>query len=369
MSASATDSGLSPRAWLAAALRDGVAPPCGDLHEDELLRAAGEEGVLALLEWRLREGAAWPSLTASLRESLSLGARAVAAQWLLRQRELQRLASTFRQGGFRVLLLKGSALGLWLYPLPHLRMGGDIDLLLASRAEAERAVQSLRVLDYELVFMPGLTHYEMTCRRMVDGVLRSELDLHCRLVNAPAYAELLDFDELWDAGVVLDGLEPALRGLMPQHALLHACMNRALDMQNAIPDRLKLLYDMRLFCERFDDKAWQAFVTLAESKGLRGVALRSLLDARAWLGADVPETVLSGLHAGAGTEVLDHRRLEDWRYMQVRHWSALPNWRMRVHWLRERLIPSPGQLRELHGQGSWWAQVWRRLRLGLARLR
>jgi hypothetical protein len=248
-------------------------------------------------------------------------------------------------------------------------MGGDIDLLFASRGEAERAMQALAELGYRLLFTPGRTHYELTCRRVVDGVVRSELDLHCRLVNAPAYAEVFGFGELWDAGIGLGGLGASMRGLSPRHALLHSCMNRALDMQNAIPDRLKLLYDLRLFCARAGSDDWRTFNALAKSKGMCGVALRSLQSARDELGASIPEDVLADLRADAGTETLDYRRLADWRYMQSRHLLALPTWRLRLRWLWERLLPAPGQMRELHGDGPWWSQAWRRLRHGLARLR
>lgn len=59
---------------------------------------------------------------------------------------------------------------------------------------------------------------------------------------------------------------------------MHACMNRALDMQNGLPDRLKLLYDIHLLLGRMDDQAWDALIELARAKNMAGVCLRSIDD-------------------------------------------------------------------------------------------
>lgn len=360
----------SVRAWLAAALRDGRSPPeAGAQDIGKLLAVAGDEGVVALLEWRLRGGHDWDALPAVLRAGLSDGARAAAAQWLLRERELRRIAEVFAHASIRTLVLKGSALALWLYPQPYLRMGGDIDLLFESRGEAKRAAQALTALGYALAFAPGETHFEMTSRLMVDGVMRSELDLHCRLLNSAAYADIFRFDELWQAATTVQAAGEWLRVLSPLHAFAHACLNRALDLQNGIPDRLKLLFDIRLLAMRNGTPEWDALCVLAGTKGVAGACLSSLEDAVHWLDAEVPEDVLARMRGLAEAETLDYRRLGDWRYMQWQNLKSLPTLSARMQWLRERLLPGTHQLRELHGEGGWWTLMVRRIVRGLARLR
>ncbi|MBZ0087673.1 MAG: nucleotidyltransferase family protein [Thermomonas sp.] len=359
----------SLRDWLAAALYSGRPPPLLDtVTSQQLLEAAEREGITALLEARLRAEGGWGALTEDQRDALQAHARGLAAQWLLRVTDLRQIEQALGATGVRVVLLKGSALALWLYPQPHLRMGGDIDLLLESRAAVTQAADVLSAQGYARVFEPGDTHFELTLRRSVDGVMRAELDLHSRLLNAAAYADIFGFEELWASAQALPGMGASLRALSPVHALAHACLNRALDMQNAIPDRLKLLYDLRLLAARSGAEDWDALCALAQDKHIAGVCLRSLEDAARTLGAVVPAEVSNRLRTLATAEPLDATRLDDWRYMQWQNLRALPSLGARLHWLRQRLLPGAAQLRALYGDGPLWRLWLRRLGRGVKRL-
>ena len=362
----------SPHAWMVAMLSRGQADAAlgeASASLEALLAVACDEGVLPLLEWRLRDAPDWPLLPAALREGLLQGSREAAAQSLFREAELRRVAMVLDRHGIKSLLLKGNALGQWLYPKPYLRVTRDIDLLLESRAAAEQAASAFTELGYALQFSPAASNYEMTCRLVVDGVSRSELDLHSRLLNAAAYAELFSFDELWRASIPLPALGGGLMALSPMHALAHACLNRALDMQIGEPDPLKLRYDIHLLVGRMDADAWQQFLAMVGAKRLCGICLRSINDTVATFGSEVPDEALEALRRGADAEPIDWRRLEDWRYMQWHNFKSLPGAWARVSWIRERLFPTRSHLRALHGEGAWLQLMGRRLMRGLQRLR
>lgn len=329
------------------------------------MRTAVEEGVLPLLQWRLRDAAVPPALKARLAEE----ARNAAAQSLFREAELRRVAKVLERHGIKALLLKGNALGQWLYPKPYLRVSADIDLLLKSRAAAEQAAIACTELGYALAFAPGASNFEMTSRRVVDGVSRSELDLHCRLLNAAAYARIFTFDELWRAAMPLPTLGSGLMALCPRHALAHSCLNRALDMQIGEPDRLKLLYDIHLLVERMDADAWRHFLSLVASKQIGGICLRSIDDTIAAFGSAVPADVLEALRRGAEAEPIDWRRLDDWRYMQLQNLKSLPGTRAKLKWIWDKLFPTRSHLQALHGEGRWMQLMGRRLVRGFQRLR
>ena len=347
-------------------LRTGApADDLGGWTIDDVIRTATEEGVLPLLQWRLRDAAVPPALHARLAQE----ARNAAAHSLFREVQLRKVAGVLARDGINTLLLKGNALGQWLYPKPYLRVSGDIDLLLESRAAAEQAAIACTELGYALEFLPAASNFEMTSRLVVDGISRSELDLHCRLLNAAAYADIFTFEELWRDAMPLPAFGSGLRALCPLHALAHACLNRALDMQIGEPDLLKLLVDIHLLVERMDADGWQQFLRLVALKQISGICLRSISDTIAAFGSAVPADMLEALRQTAEVEPIDWRRLHDWRYMQWQNLRALPGPWAKLRWLWERVFPTHGHLRELHGEGNWSTLMLRRMGRGLARLR
>ena len=358
-----------PETWLAAALSGDASPDLREFPPAEVWRAAEEHDVLPLLDWHLQKCPAWIGFPESFRSALKRHARAEAAQGLFRLHELRRVSARLEREGIRALLLKGTALGQWLYPQPYLRVSGDIDLLFADRGEADRAAGALSSLGYALQFSPASTNYAMTSRLVVDGASRSELDLHCRLLNAAAYAETFSFEELWKFSQPLPNLGIGLRGLSLLHALAHACLNRGLDMQLGVPDRLKLLYDIHLMVRRMDAAAWDDFLEIATDKGICGPCLRSIQDAASRLGSSVPDGSLVALRHHAEREAVDWRRLHDWRYMQRHNLRSLPTWQARVSWVWDRVFPTTSHLRELYGNGSWAGLMRTRILRAVGRLR
>ena len=348
--------------WIAAAVRDGRADAgLGGFEEDALLAAIDYEGVPALLEWRLRRGVGWDELPGDFRGALATRARAAVVRSLALEDELRRIASVLDVTGLAVLLLKGPALARWLYPAPHLRAVSDIDLLFASRTESDRAARALEPLGYRLAYSPGRFTYEMTCLP-VEGIgRRHEIDLHCRLVQPLVFAEALGFDELWEASMSLEGLG-GMRRLGTEHALLHACLHRAMDMVLRRPDSLKWRYDIHLLLARMDAQAWLVFGRLAERRHLAGLSLQSLNDAIETFGGVLPADVAVALANAERGEPVDWRRLGNWRYMQWRNLQALPSVGQRIRWIWERLFPARGYMAALAGSGNWISQMGRRLR-------
>jgi hypothetical protein len=336
---------------------------------NELVEMAEFEGVLPLLDSRLRQSPCWDALPSEFREALVDGARAAAMQEMFRAHELRRISAELKRHDLSALALKGNALGLWLYPKRYLRVTSDIDLLFTSREEVNRAAEALTELGYVPEPDSGRSHFERKCKMTVDGSIRSELDLHSRLLNSPVYADLFGFDALLASAITLPGLEEDVKGLGPDHALAHACLNRALDMQTGAPDALKLLYDVHLLTELMDHHAWDLFTVIARSKGICGVCLRTFEDTVAALQSPIPIAVIDELRTIAKDESLDWRRLDDWRYMQWQNLKALPDIRARLHWLWDRLFPTNTQLRELHGDGDSLQLMGRRLLRGIGRLR
>ena len=334
-------------AWLGAVLRDEsdpVPPVPAGARQEHVLAIASRQGVASLVHERLRLRADGSDLHAAF----AAAARRQAMQSLWLRAETTRLLDALHAAGLRVLLLKGVALAGWLYPAPHLRDCGDLDLLFASHADARRAVEVLVACGYPQGYEQGSHAYELVRLPAPGAAYALEVDVHWRLLNAPVFAAALDFEALWSGSIAIPALGPHARGLGPVHALLHAAMNRVVNLYTDIGDLLKGLYDVRLLAERLDPAGWDSMLQLSTQRQLCGVTHAALEAARSQVGATVPDGFMAALVRRIPHESLDPQRLGDWLYMQRRSVAALPLGQ-RLRWMVGRLVPDPGYLRKHHG--------------------
>lgn len=279
--------------------------------------------------------------------------------------EYRRIIGLLFEKGVSALILKGSALAYWAYPAPHLRACGDLDLLVSSRDEAVRVVELLAELGYQYLEAPGtLTTSALMCIGNSSPEWSLEVDIHWRLNHSAVFASVFGFDELMASSIPLPRLAPGARGLGPAHAMLHAAVHRARNLENGIGDLLKWLYDFVALGRCFSRADWDMLLTLAAQKQLAGVTLNALDAANAvFVTTPIPEDVLTRLRVLAQHETLDAARLGDWRYMQRQAWKALPGTGARLRWIWQRLFPSAEYLRQAYGmKGGYPVLLRERLR-------
>ena len=339
-------------AWLADVLsgRPRGHPP-ESLHPSaELIAEARHQGVVALVGSGLQQDAANPSLS-SVGQAFAGAAREDALTSMLLEAEARRVLGAMAAADLPGLLLKGSALAHWAYPQPHLRACGDVDLLLPSREAAETLSAKLTASGYERATTSGeLVAYELLCTRAVTPDWRVEVDIHWRLANSPLFSDAFTFEELMAESIPLPRLSPNARGLGPVHALLHACMHRALNLSIGVDDKLKWLYDLIVLMDVFTPADWDRMVRLAIDKKLAGVVLAGLEAAAATFQRDLSAASVAALGQVAAAEPLDATRLSDWGYMQRKTYEALPGMGLRLRWLWQRLWPSRDYMAYLYGR-------------------
>lgn len=352
------------RSQLAAILAGhGSVQGFGSLPFEAVLACSQAEGVCALLAARLD---ASDDIPAELSLPLQQRARGMAAAELAKRAELRRVLATLDRAGIPVLVLKGHALGQWLYPAPYLRECSDIDLLFADRTQAEVAAAALDAMGYVVPYRPGRFAHELLCRR--QGV-QIDLDMHWALAAIPALDRLPGFAQLLADAVALPGLGASAKGLDPVAALLHACVHRASNLGARLGDRLKWLYDIHLLALGFSDGQWERFVVACRDARICGMAASGLDATQAAFATMLPATVMQALRQAAGEDALDATRLADWRYVERRNLLALQGLPAKVHWLRARVFPPTGYLHELYGREHGWSRLmWQRLVRLLARV-
>lgn len=333
-----------------------------DEQIEAMLAFAKAEGVTCLLERSQRErceaasssqqGARWHS---ALRDA----ARREALSSMVLESETRRALGALSALGIEGLLLKGSALAHWAYPEPHLRACGDIDILVPSRADAERLADALVVQGYDRAATSGsLVAHELMCTRRISPEWALEVDVHWRLNNTTLFAHLFEFDELMATSIALPRLAPNARGLGPVDALIHAAVHRARNLANGTGDGLKWLYDLVPLAAAFGDGDWARAVRIAQQKQLAGVTLSALEAAEAVFACGIPGSVKRDLRAAAAGEPLDVSRLGDWRYMQAQNFRSVPGAVPRLRWLWQRLFPSGDDMRNMYGMDGPYARLW-----------
>ena len=341
----------APRNWLANVLRTGQATSGLDgVGCEPLIAAAEDEGVVMLVLPKLLQNAADAEMHATLQH---LGRRH-AMQELQRLAEARHAIAALDAGGVQVLVLKGAALAYWLYPDPVQRPRYDLDMLVAGRAAAGRAIDALGSAGYAAVADIGLENtpdFEIALKRG-SATGSHVIDLHWHLLNHSVLARGFDFEALWALSIPIPELHPQARGLGRVHALVHALLHRVTNMPSGHQDRLIWLYDIHLLAESSSEEDWAFFLQLCRDKHIAAPCRDGL------------EACVSVLATKLPSEVEDElRRLsvaEPWKFgrlgqgaMDRAHLSALPL-RQKVSWLRRKLFPSPEFMRHRYGpQGGF----------------
>ena len=157
-------------------------------------------GIAGLITAQAHELASWPSeVMAPVRE------QAIAqAMWEMRHKPLlSGLLTALADAGITALLLKGSALAYDLYPEPSARSRGDSDVLIApgDLADARRVLARLGFDRGSDETASDDLALQETWSITGERGLQHHIDLHWQLLNAPALAGVMEFQD-WLQAIV-----------------------------------------------------------------------------------------------------------------------------------------------------------------------
>ena len=269
--------GLGPR--VCALLEVMLAPRLQPTQGRAALQRAGTLGLFGVVYDYLFGAAAAHRAPPDLlrrRQQLALAAA-------LRRREAQHLVSSLASAGLQVALLKGEALDMMLFGGRHLRLSGDIDLLV-HRDERDEAVQLLEAQGYKRLRPLWERQKDLPLRHPERGVL---VELHWAVaapnVPAPPVGGLLA-RRVWVA--MGDGGRSA-QTLGPADHLLVLALHFHSHCGWARP-----LVDIAAWLDRFgaDAQMQKEVLTRAQEHDMHGVLAWPLCALEA-LGIHVPEAL------------------------------------------------------------------------------
>jgi hypothetical protein len=331
---------------------------------EDVLARLRYHGIGPLLNERPHAMVDWPLAVRQAVRELAVQA----AMWeLSHQQMLVRLLDGLAARGIRPLLLKGTALAYGLYANPACRVRADSDLLVApTELEPCRAV--LSALGFCRAPDRGeATTYQELWRIGGAGGVWHDIDLHRRPSNSELLSGLFTFAELWATRQPLPLLCRSAAGLGRVHALLLACLHRAIHRTSPYysdgtahygGDRLIWLHDIHLLAGAMAADDWRAFVGLARQKGLAAICREGLELTMARLGTACDDDVLGALGAPGRPEpaaaYVASRRLTQ----VVRDFRAVPGVRNRWLFLREMALPPATYVRMLYRDADWQWLPW-----------
>lgn len=250
---------------------------------------------------------------------------------------LTRLLAALAGRGCSALLLKGAALGRWLYPRPELRPVTDIDLLVApgDRLVAHQVMISLGLES------DGYSQHDLVSNqaRYRDRASGREVDLHWALHVLPEIACRFKFADLMRRSIAVPGI-PGARALGRVDALMHAVVHY--EAHQPVSDRpLVWLYDLALLTRGMSDQEWDEVDALARSKQIAGLHAHALLDAQRWFDVQLPIGRISDWQVAGQRErtgnLVDASRGHVVRVL--RSLASLPSLGQRLSYLRVCLFP------------------------------
>jgi hypothetical protein len=207
---------------------------------------------------------------------------------LLIFQELGGCLQDFSREQIPVVLLKGSALIVQLYPDPGMRPLGDVDLLIPSEAAARA-----RTLLLERGYAPHIEVGNEFGRRFSNeqSFLRQDkrsdyIDLHWHLFGLSFYRQRTPIDWFWQRTTATEVTGQPARMFTPTAQLLYLSAHSALHHGG---QRLIWLYDVALLLSRCRDEiAWEELVQAAQEFGLAQPLRMTLMQVREVWGVAVP---------------------------------------------------------------------------------
>jgi len=279
--------------------------------------------------------------THALCETLAQDIKRAVALDAWQQHELTLVLEALAKEGIRPLLMKGAALAYSHYYEPHLRPRCDTDMLiLQEQIDTARTVLSTMGYREPNAISGDLVTGQLMMTKAYDNAVLHCCDIHWKVSNALAFADLLSYQEAEQQEIAIPNLCAHACGLGHIHALLLACVHRVAHHDNN--ERLIWLYDIHLLVSTMSRKQLHQFVELALTKKVGAVCRQGLELARSYFATSVPAEAMSELsrqpfELTCGYLKKDRRRIDS----LISDLRSLPGWRPRLRLLLEHTFPAP----------------------------
>jgi hypothetical protein len=277
------------------AVRTAAASP---LDWPRVLRVARRHQVIGLVHEGLTR--VQPDVPPEIAQEIGAQAAALVRENLAMAREALRLQRLFDDADLPVLFVKGAALAVLAFDNLGLRVGQDIDLLVAYETLPTATTLILRAGYRRCDPPPDISDAQlrlvMPLRKDLGFVHQAtglRIELHWRLFLNPH--AMTEASTMTASRVVPLAGAAGLRTLGEEDLFAYLCMHGALHWWN----RLKWLADINALLASTPESGVEHFVRAAEARGAKRAAAQALLLCRRLLGTALPDRLMATLAKGA----------------------------------------------------------------------
>jgi Uncharacterised nucleotidyltransferase len=359
----------SIRLWLIAALTHDELPPLAVSAWQDAIGQAGSDGVLVLLEHRLARHPAYSGIPAGLLGLIQQAAKQDLMEQLPFHSEQKKIFKALNQAQIPFLVMKGAALGNWLYDSPSLRSVTDIDLWFADRQTVSSLDGVLRPLGYQPAESAGgLSSFELAFDKALNG-RKIRIDAHWAMFNSAILSASVGYEKAYSRAMPVSAQAQDVKALGITDALINSIGHRALKYLSGQADTLKWLYDQYLLFNALDAAQWQELTDRCNDAGISDLALDAIGQSQRQFNIRIPPQVIDALKENAGRETVRRSWFQSWpRYQWHEMRAVSPKLSERAVWLGQRLWPNPEAMRDRYGSGDpAWKFMFRRIGIGLKR--
>lgn len=310
-----------------------------------LVRLAQQHGLASMLYYALRQQDALSALPRQAATELAALHAQIAGQNSLAYAALREWSLRFQEAGISALWLKGAALGLMVYPHPHLRDMGDIDVLVGPAQIAAARALVEQVTGRKTSSLASDVDRHATAK--VGTGYQVNLELHWSLVDMTVNPGSEDIDWFLAQQLVIQSDGADVRTLSPEAHLLHLCAHAQIIHGDQF--RLVRYLDLHLLITRYPALDWELIVERAAAFGWSYGVERALLLTQRYFATPLPPDLLAKLR-GRRTEAENLARVTrhdavDSRGAKLLSRVAWMPWRARIRYILAFAFPSPTYMR------------------------
>lgn len=281
---------------------------------------------------------------------------------------LERLGEGFN---LDFVVFKGAALAYQHYDETWLRPRTDTDILISEESK-DTFIRALNSMD--LKKLPAIEgsriSQQMSYGKLLNGKSTINLDVHWKISNRHALANILNFHEISQDSSTFKIGSHSFKCPSNVHALILACVHRSGHHYNE--ERFTWLYDIHLLCTSLSNNEWKRILDITREKKISCITLDALNRCHNLLGTKVPEFVLEELESRPKSHEISaqlaQRNLAGWQVF-LNDLRALANTSQRIVFIWQTVFPSAAYMKEKYGNSSLFLAYVKRALSGFRKLK